>query len=112
MALELIGLLEAVGSITALVNQAGGLVQKIQSRILAQNKQVQQQLADTIKKTQESIAQAGSLAHVAEDYSRTQENILQALWRCREAESFIKDNLIDFRNRERDNYSNKWMLLD
>jgi len=112
MVLDLATLISAVGMINSLLKESLPLIQTIRSGMLARNDEAKQQLATKLNQLQQNIQHAGELARVAEEYSRTLENVLELLWLCRRAERFLNDNLDDCRKRNSGNYAGNWKVLE
>jgi len=109
---EVSAILASAGALTAAIKAAAPLVQSMSSGIFAQNKKAKQQLVERLDEAQKLLRQTGELAAVAADYCRTHEDVLQLLWRCREAEQCLKDNLDACRDRQSMDYAGKWQLLE
>lgn len=111
MVVELSALLSAVGAVTPLMRGMVPIVQTIRSGVMARNKEMKQQIMQSLEELQHNLQHAGELAQVVEGYFRTHENVLELRSLCSRAEDFLRDNLDECRSRQSANYTGNWNVL-
>lgn len=92
MVVEVTALLGAAKAATEVAQKVHGLVSQIRSGRFTNNDQAKQDLERAIVELQQNLAEAGELAKAGGEYAGVQQDVVDLLWECEHAHSFLKEN--------------------
>lgn len=112
MAIELALAIEAVRAVSSLVTSSADAARGIRSGFRAKNEEARRELETKLAELGRALDHAGKLAHAAEAYSRTLENIVALLQACKRVQDFVQANLEDLSESSRGDYDADWRVID
>lgn len=98
-------------AVDSIVRETADLVRGIRSGVMARNDEVRARLQERLTSLEQSLADAGRLAAVAEAYTRTNEKVVDLQAACRRVDRFLRDNMSALADGG-SSYDADWRLLD
>jgi hypothetical protein len=112
MAVEVAVLLGAARAATEVLKQSRELVgQMQQSGWFKKNDEAKKKLEEQLASLERNLHDVGKLAEYGEDYTRRHEEVLELLWDCERARSFLKENEAACSDTADPNYASSWRVL-
>jgi hypothetical protein len=112
MAVETIAaLVTAATRVPKLLEVSADAIGKIRSGWRVENDEAKRELEGALAELRANLNAAGKLAEIGEEYTRVHEEVLELLWDCERARTFLDGNPDHFAPRS-PSYAGNWKVID
>ena len=111
MVVEVTALLGAARVAAGLAEDVQKLVGNIRSGRFTNNEEAKKELQGKILELQQNLSRAGELAKAGGEYAGVQQDVVDLLWECERAHSFLKENSAPANSGADAGYDGTWGTL-